>query len=346
MQPVSDISPNSTIMLGKVKIDRVGFLAPMSGITDAPFRNIAAKFGAGLVVSEMIASQALATGQNIMVQRMQVQSGLPNVMQLAGRETKWMAEGARVAEGAGADVIDINMGCPAKRVTTGYSGSALMRDLDHALRLIDATVGATSRPVTLKMRLGWDSDSMNAADLAVRAQEAGVAMITVHGRTRNQFYKGKANWAEIARVKQAIDIPLVANGDLMRLDDAKQMRETTGADAVMIGRGCYGRPWFAGQVSDCLAGVPVRAEPDGPTLVALILEQFEAMMSLYGAYVGLRAMRKHLGWYLDQLVLEPADMAKIRKEMLTCGDADVLRAEIKAVFDSVPLRKSDWTEAA
>src|SRR5882724_827766 len=236
------------LKIGDIQVANRVFLAPMSGVTDAPFRRLAASLGAGLVVSEMTASDDLANGRPMSRLRCEATGVGPHVVQLAGCQTHWMAEGARIAESAGADIIDINMGCPAKHVTGGQSGSALMRDLDHALRLIEATVGAVSVPVTLKMRLGWDDASRNCAELARRAEGAGVRLITVHGRTRCQFYKGDADWAAVRAVKDAIRIPLVVNGDITSFEKAVSALEMSGADAVMIGRGAQGQPWLPGQI--------------------------------------------------------------------------------------------------
>ena len=308
------------LVLGPVTIPNRVFLAPMSGVSDRSFRALAAEFGAGLVVSEMVAGEQLAAGDTEATMRAERAGDGPHVIQLAGREAHWMAEGARAASDAGADIIDINMGCPARKVTSGYSGSALMRDLDHALTLIEATVGATSLPVTLKMRLGWDRQSINAPDLARRAEAAGVQMITVHGRTRCQFYQGRADWAAIRAVKQAVSIPVIANGDATCLDDIEPMLRLSGADGIMIGRGAYGRPWLPGAIAHhALTGTL----PQTPTLAEVAMRHYAALIDHYGAFVGARVARKHLGWYMDQAGAgDPA----LRRAVLTAArPADVLR---------------------
>ncbi|KQR67942.1 tRNA-dihydrouridine synthase [Rhizobium sp. Leaf341] len=269
-------------------------LAPMSGVTDLPFRQLAWRYGAGLVVTEMVASRELACNAGESWARLKNAGITPHMVQLAGREAHWMAEAAKIAAGNGADVIDINMGCPAKKVTGGYSGSALMRDPDHALSLIEATVRAVDIPVTLKMRLGWDETTMNAPDIARRAEAAGIRMVTIHGRTRMQFYKGHADWDAIRAVRNAMSLPLVANGDVTTAEDAAEILRRSGADAVMAGRACQGRPWHAG----VLAGAC--AEPDGQARLDVIAEHYGMMLAFYGIETGLRHARKHLGWYIER----------------------------------------------
>jgi tRNA-dihydrouridine synthase B len=281
-------------------IDPPVLLAPLAGITDLPFRRLVARFGAGLVVSEMVASQEVVQARPLARARAELGfDQAATAVQLAGREPYWMAEAARYVEAQGARVIDINMGCPAKKVTTGYSGSALMKDPDHALRLIEAVVGAVTVPVTLKTRLGWDDACLNAPLLARRAEAAGVRMVTIHGRTRCQFYTGKADWAAIAAVRRAVTIPVIANGDIVDAATARAALAASGADGVMVGRGAQGAPWRLAQIAAALWGKPAPVVPQGAALADLVIGHYEDMLGFYGTELGARVARKHLGWYLE-----------------------------------------------
>ncbi|WP_233128035.1 tRNA dihydrouridine synthase DusB [Brevirhabdus pacifica] len=272
----------------------------MAGITDLPFRTLVRRFGAGLVVSEMVGSQEMVQAKPSVRAKAELGLGVEGTaVQIAGREAHWMAEAARMAEAGGARIIDINMGCPAKKVTSGYSGSALMKTPDHALSLIEAVVNAVSVPVTLKTRLGWDDASLNAAPLARRAQEAGVQMVTIHGRTRCQFYKGTADWAAIADVVQALDLPVIANGDIVDTATARKALSLSGAGGVMVGRGARGRPWQLAAIAAGLEGRGQCPEPQGHDLADLVAEHHAAILSFYGQELGMKNARKHLGWYLD-----------------------------------------------
>ena len=325
------------LKIGDIDIANRVLLAPMSGITDVPFRRLTAALGAGLVVSEMTASEDLVNARPMSRLRCEATGIGPHVVQLAGCEPGWMAEGARIAEAGGADIIDINMGCPARHVTGGQSGSALMRDLDHAERLIEATISAVQVPVTLKMRLGWDDRSRNAPELARRAQAAGVQMISVHGRTRCQFYQGVADWAAVRAVRDAIDIPLVVNGDITSFETALSALELSGADGVMIGRGAQGQPWLPGQIGRRIETGIIESAPPLAEQLSHIRTLYEEICAHYGLRIGLRHARKHLGWALQiasRCGRAPAMKLKMwREKILTSEDPKAVHRSLQDAFD-------------
>ena len=311
-----------TIEVANTSIDPAVALAPMAGITDLPFRRIVGGFGAGLVVSEMVASQEMVQAKPGVRERAELGlSEQATAVQLAGRDAWWMGEAARMVEANGARLIDINMGCPAKKVTGGLSGSALMKTPDHALRLVEAVVNAVSVPVTLKMRLGWDDASRNAAEIARAAEAAGVRMITVHGRTRCQFYKGSADWTAIGEVVRAVEVPVLANGDIVDAASARAAFAASGASGVMVGRGAQGAPWRLAEIAAAIWGRPAPQVPRGAALADLVTAHFDASLSFYGRDLGARVIRKHLGWYLDAAGVGPT----LRREVLTAQPEAVPR---------------------
>lgn len=323
------------LLIGNRALSSPVFLAPLAGITDLPFRNLVSSFGAGLVVSEMVASQEMVQAKPDSTTQARVRAELGGgntAVQIAGRDAYWMAECARMVADNGAQLIDINMGCPAKKVTNGYSGSALMKDLDHALTLIEAVVNAVDVPVTLKTRLGWDDDLLNAPELARRAEQVGVQMITIHGRTRCQFYKGHADWAAIAKVKAAVTVPVIANGDIVDTATARRALELSGCDGVMVGRGAQGRPWALAQISADILGIAPPCVPRGDNLIGLISNHYEDILMFYGPKLGNRVARKHLGWYMDDLPV-PTDL---RRQIMTQTDPE----KVQQLLHQLPTEKA------
>ncbi|WP_231711042.1 tRNA dihydrouridine synthase DusB [Xanthobacter dioxanivorans] len=331
------------LRVGAVALPNAVILAPMAGITDAPVRRMAVRYGAGLVISEMVASEALLEGHPEMTLRAQGE-GVPfHAVQIAGNDPRLMGEAARMAEAAGAGLIDINMGCPAKRVTTGAAGAALLRDLPLAWAIFEAVRAAVSVPVTVKTRLGWDESQPTAVALARMAQESGLAMVTVHGRTRCHFYTGRADWPSIRTVKAAVAIPVVANGDVVAAADGAAILAASGADGVMIGRGAQGRPWFPGRVAQALAGQCGAEDPPLDEQRDVLLELYDGWLSLYGTALGVRQARKHVGWALDAAAggegeAHGAFVARWRKRLLVLDDPGGVRAGICAAYDELMWR--------
>ena len=318
------------ILAGKAETTPV-VLAPLAGITDLPFRDLVASFGASWVVSEMVASQEMVQAKPVAREKAELginQEG--TAVQLAGREAYWMAEAAKMVAGNGAAIIDINMGCPAKKVTSGYSGSALLKTPDFALTLIEAVVNAVDIPVTLKTRLGWDHDCLNAASVAKRAEDAGIRLVTIHGRTRCQFYKGSADWAAIREVKDAVTIPVIANGDILDAQGGAAALAQSNADGIMIGRGAQGRPWKLAQVAATLGGTSIPTAPTKSDLIDLVSGHYEAMLSFYGAEMGRKVARKHLGWYMD----DAGTQTGLRKLILTEKDPQKVLSYLADALDT------------